>query len=518
MQRQFDAVLRGLLNESIPTPPSDTGIKLLLAVSGGVDSICMAELFLHSSVDVEFALAHCNFHLRGEESDGDEALVTGWAGTNGVKLHRTDFDTLAYSHGNSVSVEMAARELRYRWFSQLCGENGYAAVCVAHNANDNAETLLLNLVRGTGMRGLAGIREVSPIPFVEKGVVIRPLLGFTRKQIEGYAMSHGIRWREDSTNASDDYKRNRVRNSVFPILESLNPSFVKTFNREMDYFAEAGDIVDDYCRRQAEGVTDICDGILKVNVSGLLASGHWRSVLYYILEPYGFNSSVAASLSELLVSGRTIAGKTFVSDTHELLTSSDWLIVRKHAESGVPVRNFRHGFHSLPSSGPYAATSLDSPAMVVHGAGNYRFNGVSFAVEVEERTEDMSLKTPSGTIIFDADRLSFPFVCRRWMKGDWFRPLGLRGKKKVSDLFTDLKYNLLEKETAIMVVAPGIRTQVREGVSEDFLHHDETSEANAHISAVLGVRIDDSLKVTSSTRRIVRMSLMRSVPENAAKL
>lgn len=273
MQKQFDTVLGKLLKESIVTPPYDKGTKVVLAVSGGVDSICMADLFLHSSVEVEFAIAHCNFHLRGEESDGDEAAVTAWAEENGILLHKKDFDTYGFASEHGVSIEMAARELRYRWFARLCDENGYSAVVVAHNANDNAETLLLNLVRGTGVRGLAGIRDSSPVPFVEDGRVIRPLLGFTRKQIEGYAMTHGISWREDSTNASDDYKRNRVRNSVFPVLESLNPSFVKTFNREMAYFAEAGEIVWDYCRRLADEITCIRDGGLQVSVPGLLASG-----------------------------------------------------------------------------------------------------------------------------------------------------------------------------------------------------------------------------------------------------
>ncbi len=507
MQKRFDDMLEKMIGEAVSMPSQSSFVSggespclekagcrrpaVLLAVSGGVDSICMADLFLHSSVKVDFALAHCNFHLRGEESDGDEAYVAVWAEENGVRMYRTDFDTVAWAREHSVSVEMAARELRYRWFAQLCDDYGYVAVAVAHNANDNAETLILNLVRGTGMRGLAGIRAVSSIPFVEKGYLIRPLLSFTRKQIEGYAMAHGIRWREDSTNASCEYKRNKVRNSVFPILESLNPSFVKTFNREMEYFSEAGDIVNEYCSMKAASVSETEDGALIVDVAGLIALKHWKSILYHILEPYGFNSSSVASLSELLSSERTVSGKTFVSDTHELITASGRLIVRKqtpcragssnHAASSC---NVGHDLdihnHSLTP-----ATSIDDPVMVIRGAGNYRFNGTSFTVEVREYSKDMSLKMPSGTIAFDADRLPFPLVCRRWMKGDWFRPLGLRGKKKVSDMFTDLKYDVLQKESSIMIVDPN-----KKGTG-------------SHISAVLGVRIDDSLKVTADTRRIV---------------
>lgn len=493
MQRQFDVILTELLYWQIETPPSDTGAKMVLAVSGGVDSMCMAELFLHSALRPVFAVAHCNFHLRGEDSDGDEALVKSWAERNGVRFHRVDFDTLGYSREHSVSVEMAARELRYRWFASLCDGNGYDAVAVAHNANDNAETLVMNLLRGTGMRGLAGIRDSSPIPFVERGRIVRPLLCFTRKQIEGYAMSHGIRWREDRTNASDEYRRNKIRNSVFPLFEEINPSFVKTFNREMAYFAEAGDIVGDYCRRYADMVTEVQGGLLKVDVTGLLALNHWRSVLYSILEPYGFNSATVASLADLAGSERTFAGKIFVSDSHEILTVSDGLIVRKKKSSKpLPVPGFG-GFEDMKMM-----TSIDDPVMVVRGAGNYCFNGVSFTVEVKERAENMSLKMPQGTVMFDADRLEFPLVCRGWRKGDWFRPLGLGGKKKVSDLFTDLKYNVLQKESSIVVVSPNWnRTETQ------YARSGALPDGQTHVSAILGVRIDDSIKVTAVTRRVV---------------
>lgn len=520
MQRRFDNILERMIGEadSMPSQSSfagngelpcveETGFRspaVLLAVSGGVDSICMAELFLHSSVRTDFAMAHCNFHLRGEESDGDEALVAGWAEKNGVKLHKADFDTIAYSEEYSVSIEMAARELRYRWFAQLCDDYGYKAVAVAHNANDNAETLLLNLVRGTGMRGLAGIREISAIPFVEKGCLIRPLLGFTRKQIEGYAMSHGIRWREDSTNASCEYKRNKVRNSVFPVLETLNPSFVKTFNREMDYFSEAGDIVEEYCRSHAARIVSVCEGIAEIDAGKLLMLSHWKSVLFHILEPYGFNSSIVSSLSDLLASRRTVAGKTFVSDTHELITASGRLIVRKQtscrADSSSHVERIRDNHNRLL----IPEISIDTPIMVVRGAGNYCFNGISFTVEVMDYSKDMSLKMPSGTIVFDAGKLPFPFVCRKWRKGDWFRPLGLKGRKKVSDFFTDLKYNILQKESAIIIVDPNVRES---GSDADEMQIGASSDIQSHISAVLGVRIDNFLKVTSATRRLVAIKI-----------
>ncbi len=187
-----------------------------------------------------FAVAHCNFGLRGEESDGDEQFVRNWADKHGIPLHVKRFDTTSYAQENGISVEMAARRLRYHWFGELCRENGYDAVAVAHNANDNAETLLLNLLRGTGLKGLTGMKADGYIPDPDFTDIplLRPLLSMTRADIESYAAQHGLSWREDRTNASNDYKRNKIRNQVFPIFKEINPRFVETLNRNMDRFAQ----------------------------------------------------------------------------------------------------------------------------------------------------------------------------------------------------------------------------------------------------------------------------------------
>ncbi len=212
---------------------------LLVAVSGGIDSMCLAE-----KVRLEggpFAIAHCNFHLRGKESDGDEAFVKAWADANGIPCHVRHFETSAYAAEQGISVEMAARRLRYHWFGELCRQHGYSGVAVAHNANDNAETLLLNLLRGTGIRGLLGMKAEGFIPDPEFSDIplLRPLLGMTRVDIEAFAAEHGLSWREDATNALNDFKRNKIRNLVFPVFREINPSFVQTLNRDMERFAEA---------------------------------------------------------------------------------------------------------------------------------------------------------------------------------------------------------------------------------------------------------------------------------------
>ena len=453
--------------------------KTLLAVSGGIDSMCMAEIFVRRYPCECLAVAHCNFRLRGEESNGDEELVRLWAEEHGIRFHVRTFDTKEYAADHGVSIEMAARELRYRWFAELCASEGYDEVAVAHNANDNAETLMLNLLRGSGIKGLTGMSPVSDIPYSEgaSAKLVRPLLDMTRKQIEGFALANRIRYRNDSTNFSSEYKRNMLRNEAFPVFERINPSFIRTLNREMGYLSEAEEIVSDYCQRE---IAAISAGALsrhleersdvRISYDDLLARKHWRYLLYHILEPYGFNSSTLASLEDLLSSDRTISGKRFEADEYMVLTERD-------------------GFR--------IASKIAGPAgndiMPVRGAGTYHFNGMAFKVEVLDWTADMPLKQPEGTLVLDAERLKFPFVLRGWRNGDWLVPLGMRGKKKVSDLFADLKYDSLMKASAVMIA--DVQT---EGVAE-----------SGHIAGVAGVRIDDRYKVCPSTHSAVRITILR---------
>ena len=450
--------------------------------------MCMADIFLNTVGADAFAVAHCNFSLRGEESDGDEKLVCEWAERNGVRFFVKRFQTAEYACDNGISIEMAARELRYAWFAELCAEHGYDVLSVAHNANDNAETLMLNLLRGTGLNGLHGMAQIhhQSAPMGVQYVVFRPLLEYTRKQIEGYVLVHRVPYRHDSSNFESDYKRNKIRNDVFPVFEKINPSVVRTLNREIGYFAEAGSIVEEWCRSQLPNVVvsnDPSDVMassettwlspLAIDTDKLLATPHWRYLLYYILSPYGFNQQTLASIESLLTSSRTISGKRFDSPTHTLLTGRGVLTV-------------------VPASDVSGQCFDSQPTVVVRGAGIYNFNGIRFNVELIPWDGSMPLKQPEGTLILDADRLEFPFVCRKWRQGDWFNPLGMRGKKKVSDLFTDLKYDLFQKDAAIMIVD----TQA-EGLAE-----------HQHVAGILGSRIDDRYKVSSSTKTVIRLSIL----------
>ena len=472
--------------------------SFLLAVSGGMDSMCMADLFLNELGADSFVVAHCNFHLRGAESDGDEALVKAWADSNGVRMHRVDFDTATYAGEHGVSIEMAARDLRYGWFEQLCDEFGYDVVAVAHNANDNAETLMLNLLRGTGLNGLHGMQQVQWR--TAKCTIFRPMLEFTRKQIEGYVIARRVQYRDDSTNFESEYKRNMIRNEVFPFFEKINPSFVRTLNREIGYFAEAGAIVEDWCRSKLPDVAEHSDGAVTISIPSLMSTDHWRYLLYYILQQYGFNSQTIASVEDLLASDRTISGKRFESPTHTLRTERDVLLLHPNSISDgqmVGTGIFPPSGRGCLTEGKTGASGdhcLSEGVSVVKGAGIYNFGGVRWQVEEIEWSDGMPLKQPAGVLIADADKLLLPFVCRPWRQGDWFVPLGMRGRKKVSDLFTDLKYTSFEKETALMIV--DTRT---EGLAEQ-----------QHIAGILGVRIDDRYKVTSGTRRILRLTILNN--------
>ena len=527
----------------ISSERSESRNLYLLAVSGGIDSMCLADLWLRCFGAESFAIAHCNFHLRGEESDGDEALVTKWAEENGVLLHRVDFDTAGYAAENGLSIEMAARELRYTWFGELCDKHGYKAVVVAHHADDNAETLVLNMVRGAGLKGLTGMKPVSPLPLQQKPghagldasrhpvldvsrhprpdafrhprpdrgslYVLRPLLTFTRKQIEGHAFAWKVPYREDSTNSSVEYRRNSIRHEVFPLFERMNPSYVRTLNREMTYLSDASSIVEEWCKAHIPHVLvplssepsshlsfrpsphmsfrpsshlsfrpSEASGEISISIPRLLEIPQWRYLLYYILEPYGFNTSVLESLENLLTSDRTISGKRFESAGYVLRTERQYLTV-------VPKMAGQAGHDAL-----VIPDLIGDPFLPVRGAGAYHVNGRRILVETLPWTPDMPLKQPAGTLIFDAAKLKFPFVCRVWRNGDWLIPLGMKDKKKLSDLFTDLKYSHFEKESSLVIV----------DCNGDYAE-------KQHVSAVLPVRIDDRYKVTSDTKEIIRIRI-----------
>ncbi len=474
MQKRFNTTIRGLFPE---------GETVLLAVSGGIDSMCLADLFLHSGVP--FAVANCNFHLRGEESDGDSEMVRQWCRYHGTGFHCRDFDTKAYAQEKGISVEMAARELRYGWFDSLCRERGYAAVAVAHNANDNAETMVLNMLRGSGIKGMAGMKLMSMVPVPgATAPLFRPLLEFSRKEIEEYVAAHEVPFREDSTNAETEYRRNKVRHLIFPRFEQINPSYIEALGRDMANLAQVSAVADDwYASARAEVVSYESADETRISITGLKKAGNVGYMLYRLLEPYGFNSSDIASLEALLGSD-TVSGKMFKAGDWQLVTSSSELIVRKVAGKTVA--------RTVPLTSASAVVENDG-CLVVEGPGLYEFAGVRLSVSVEDRDPAMPLRQPLGVTVGDAGTMVLPFLVRKWRNGDWMVPIGLRGKKKLSDMFVDLKMSLVDKEKALVAVVPGMNPE---------------GDGPVRVAALLGRRVDEAVKVTPDSRKVVIVRIL----------
>ena len=439
--------------------------RILLAVSGGMDSMYMlarsSELFPGSEV----AVANCNFGLRGAESDGDEEFVRSWCASRGIRCFVKRFPTTEYASEKHISIEMAARDLRYAWFAELLSSEGFDAVAVAHNADDNAETLLLNLLRGTGTRGLRGMGDRG-LP--GGGVVLRPLLGISRAEISKWMEAHGVPHREDSSNAGNEYKRNKIRHSVFPVFAEINPSFLRTLAGDMRHFAQVDDIAEEWFRENAPavaegykpggGLQETC-----LSVPALMALKHWEYMLWRLLEPYGFDEPTLEDLKATLLAGGTVSGKTFEAPRWKAVTGSDKIVLVKRGSGAVP-------------------------GMTVNGPGEYAFGDLRFAVKVFDRPAGFELQQPGGRLVFDAAALPFPLKLRRWTSGDWMQPLGLRGRKKLSDLFVDLKWSLPEKEQAAVLEHP--------------------DGAAGHIGALLCCRVDESLKVRPDTKAILEISIL----------
>lgn len=423
-------------------------MKILLAVSSGIDSMYMANRAPELFPGASFAIAHCNFGLRGEDSDADEAFVLEWAAAHDLHCYVKRFKTEEYAAGHGISIEMAARALRYEWFGSLCREQGYDAVAVAHNANDNAETLMLNLLRGTGSRGLRGM---SPDSSEQPVRVLRPLLGISRSEIRNWMTAGGHQWREDRTNSESIYKRNCIRGEVFPVFERLNPSFVGTLNSDMQRFREVDEIAEDYYRSCGLDPESI-------DIAKLKSSRHWQYLLYRLTEGK-LGAEQLESLKDALQSGKPLGGKRF----GPLVISAGRIV-------------------------PAAITEGDI-CLTVEGPGLYCFKGRHFCIEELPAGEIPDLKQPSGVLVADASRLEFPFLLRGWADGDWLKPFGMKGRKKLSDLFTDLKMGQPEKERAVVAVSPALN-----------------SDGDSHVAALLCLRIDDSLKVTENTSTVLRIT------------
>lgn len=417
--------------------------KIILAVSGGIDSVVMAHLFFKSNL--QFAIAHCNFKLRGEESEQDELFVKNLAQQFNVTFFSTSFETRNYSAKKGISIQMSGRELRYEWLEKVRQENGYDKIAVAHHRNDAIETLLLNLVRGTGISGLHGIKVLS-------GNIIRPLLFLYKSEIEGYAMKNNISYRTDSSNIENDYYRNKIRNQVIPLLKEINPAVEETLYENIRRFSEAEKIyLYSMEEKKRQLIKESNSKGAQIEIAELKKLEPLRLYLYELLKGYNFNPEVCKDIEEALDG---ISGKRFYSKTHQLLKDRNTLIIE-----------------------PFAKAAENEKIKIAKGteAINYPLPLIFNIIPASEAL----INKDKNTAFLDADELEWPLVLRKWKEGDSFVPLGMNSKKKLSDFFIDKKLSLHQKEQTWLL----------------FSGND--------IAWVIGLRISDKFKVTSNSGNVL---------------
>ena len=379
--------------------------KLLIAISGGIDSVVLAHLC--SQLNLNFSLCHCNFNLRGQESDDDEAFVKSLAKTLKTPVYSTSFETEKYVAKNKVSIQVAARDLRYTWFYKLLDTNGYDYVLTAHNTNDNLETFIINLTRGSGLEGFTGIPPVN-----QKSV--RPLLAFSRDEITLFAIKNGIIWREDKSNASIKYVRNKVRHKVIPIFKELNPHVLESFQNTIEYLNESQSIINDALTNVTANVVSYENDLLKISCKEIEKLSNKKAYLYQLLQGYGFT---AWNDIVNLISAQP--GKQVFSDTHRLLKDRNFLILTTINKN----------------------QSIKGPVLIDQKVSKIT-NPIKLTIQ---NTDDFTCKN-THEIIIDNDLINYPLSLKKWHHGDTMYPAGMKGSKKISQLFKDNKLSLLDKE------------------------------------------------------------------------
>ncbi len=419
--------------------------NVLVAVSGGVDSVVLCHL-LHEN-DFKFAIAHCNFKLRGLESDNDEIFVENLAKTYGVEHFVMSFDTNKYANEHGISTQMAARDLRYAWFDEIMSNNDYNKLVTAHHLNDSLETALFNFVKGTGIAGLRGIKPVQ-------GKVIRPLLFATKEHVLDYAIQHNLEWREDNSNKSIKYHRNYLRNKVIPALKDVNPKIEESFSLTSYRLSSLENLLLSELKRFNELVRK--DG-QDVIVDRVRVLEYEAVVIEAFLKQYGFNISQVIKLFELLENENGAIGKILMSDTFQLNIDRGKVIISPKEDNEQLTYN------------------IDNAGQLNLPIGLIKFSA----------TENLQIGNKTDDVKLDYGQLKFPLQVRLWKQGDYFYPLGMKGKKKLSDFMIDQKIPLNLKERVFVL----------------------TSEDN--IAWVIGHRIDDRYKISDKTQRAFHIQLTK---------
>ena len=377
--------------------------NLLLAISGGADSVCLFFALKELGYNVE--LAHCNFNLRAEESDEDEYFVRELANKYGVKYHVNSFETQKYASEQKISIQMAARDLRYKWFDELLAVNNLDFVITAHHKDDNVETFFINLIRGTGVNGLCGIKAKNK-------KIIRPLLDISRQEIEHYLTKNKIKYRNDSSNSEVKYLRNKIRHQLMPLLKEMNPNIEQIITNEIFVLDGVSKVFQEQMTAIKERLLVQKEGIYKLNISELIELQHLEVILFEILKPFGFSE-----VDQIIKAINSQSGKQFFSDTYQLIIDREQIIISalENHQEDIEIREIE--------------IEIKNP-LTMKFAGSL----------------DFSLNKNPNVAKLDFDKLSFPLKLRKWKNGDKFKPLGMRNFKKVSDFFIDEKYSILAKQ------------------------------------------------------------------------
>lgn len=419
---------------------ADSDQTTLLAVSGGVDSVVLVHLF--KKAGLPFAIAHCNFNLRGAEAEAATAFVEELAASYQVPFYSTRFDTATFASSQKISIQMAARSLRYQFFHKLLQQEGWHRIATAHHWDDATETILLNFIKGTGIKGFYGIQPIY-------GQVIRPLLFARKKAIIDYAQQEKLHWHEDSSNRCNHYQRNFIRNKIIPLLHQVNPNFEATAWETATKLKETGAFFDHHLAQIKKELSTFKDGIHYLAIHRIIHQPWAATIAFELLRPYGFTFQ---QIKKLITAPMNSGKRIDTTDYTLYVDRKNWLIIKKS------------------SSCLHQATISDTRRSIIYG-------GHVLAVQVYD-SADYVLKKTAMIGAFDYHRLQLPLIIRPWKAGDVFHPIGMQGRKKVSDLLIDLKIPMAIKQKIPVVTS------------------------NDQIIWVVGHRIDERFKVTQRTKAV----------------
>lgn len=422
--------------------------KVLCAVSGGVDSIVMVSMLKDLGYSV--GIAHCNFKLRGKSADKDEHFVKQYAETNNIPFYSISFETDKYAKQHKLSIQMAARTLRYEWFEEIRKLHGFEKIATAHHLNDQVETVLLNLTKGTGISGLTGINA-------NNGKIIRPLLSLSKEAILKYAEKQKLKFRTDASNADNKYERNLIRNKIVPLLSSLNPSLLNTFQHNINHFNEAEQLAN-YAKQQLKKkLIQNRKGNYFISILKLQNQPGWKTLLDDLLSDFGFSHKQTEEVVKMLHSQ---SGKQIENTTYRIIKDREFLIISE------------------------ANTENNSEAIVLIENEKQKVKSPFFKLKFEVvKFKGIQHKSAEWFMQLDYHKISFPLTLRKWQRGDYFYPLGMNKKKKISNFLVDEKVSVLDKEQTYVLLS------------------------GEHIIAIVGKRIDDRFKVNDATKKSLEIVL-----------